>query len=41
MLTDKELARNLTLNAYQKARKRFSPENIAQEFIRIYDGLIK
>lgn len=41
ILTDKELARNLTLNAYQKARKRFSPENTAQEFIKIYDGLIK
>jgi glycosyltransferase involved in cell wall biosynthesis len=41
ILTDGELARNLTLNAYQKARKRFSPENIAQDFIRIYDGLIK
>jgi glycosyltransferase involved in cell wall biosynthesis len=41
ILTDEELARNLTLNAYQKARSRFSPENVAQEFIKIYDGLIK
>jgi len=41
ILTDEELAKKLTSNAYQQARKRFSPENIAGGVVKIYDGLIQ
>jgi glycosyltransferase involved in cell wall biosynthesis len=40
ILTDAELTRKLTLNAYQEAHTRFSSENIAKGFLQIYDSLI-
>lgn len=40
ILTDEDLFLKLASNAHQSARIRFSPENIAKGFFRIYDSLI-
>lgn len=40
ILTQRELARRLASHAWQEARTKFSPDNIARAFVDIYHGLI-